>query len=348
MGRLPRLAIAVLPGLDHFVPDLAAALNATGRVEARVFPVTSLADVGPMLLWADCPASDAIWFEFCWPPFPAFLKATDFGGRRVIVRIHRIEAYGTDHVAHTDWSRVNDVVVVGQDMARRAREAAPEIGFACRLHVIHNGLDLTAFAPGDSFDRTRIGWCGWFSLHKNPLLALEILHRLRRLDERYRLCVSTKGGELVVMDAFRHLARRLDLSDAISFDGAIGRHLPMAAWHRRNGVLLSTSVYESFGYAIAEAAACGCDIAILDNTAAAEFWPGASRFASVEQAVAIIAGARPNRWRALVEQNYDVGRQAHVVADLMTAPLADNSGLGRPEAASGGRAAMPMAQVTAG
>ena len=81
--------------------------------------------------------------------------------------------------------------------------------------------------------------------------------------------------------------------------------------------MLSTSVYESFGYAIAEAAACGCDIAVLDNTAAAEFWPEATRFASVDQAVDIIRAARPHRWRDLVAGRYEVGLQAQRVVDLL-------------------------------
>ena len=178
MPRLARLAIIALPGLDHFLPDLVAALQANGSVDARVFPLRAGEGIGPALAWTDHPAIDAIWFEFCWPPFPALIAGTEFAGRRVVVRVHRIEAYGSDHVAGTDWSRVSDVVTVGQDMAQRVRAAAPELAFVSRLHVIHNGLDLSRFAPLDHFDPYRIGWCGWFSLHKNPLLALQILASL--------------------------------------------------------------------------------------------------------------------------------------------------------------------------
>ncbi len=316
VSRLPRLAIAVLPGLDHFIPDLARALAATGAVQPRVFAVRDMDALTAMLAWADHPDTDAIWFEFCWPPFPALIAAAAFGGRRVVVRVHRIEAYGADHVARADWSRVSDVIVVGRDMAARVRAAAPEIDMVARLHVIHNGLDLARFRRLTAFDPFRIGWCGWMSLHKNPTLALEILHRLRAHDARYTLHVSSRGGEPVALDAFRYLARRMELTAAICDDGAIGADA-MPSWHAANGVLLSTSLYESFGYAIAEAAACGCDVAILDNAAADEFWPQAARFATVDEAVALIRDVRPHRWSDLVARRFDVREQARRVLQVL-------------------------------
>jgi glycosyltransferase involved in cell wall biosynthesis len=314
MPRPPRLAICVMPRLEHFTPDLVRGLRATGRIEARVFDIGAQG-LGPALAWTEAPG-DAVWFEFCWPPFPTLIRETRFGARRVIVRVHRIEAYGTDHVAQTDWSHVDDLIVVGQDMHRRVLAAAPELRFTTRVHAVHNGVDTARFAPLLRFDPYRVGWCGWFTLHKNPGLALEILHRLRRLDSRYRLAVSSKAGDPIAVDSFHHLAARLDLAEAIDFDGPIAPEA-MPQWHARNGVLLSTSVYESFGYAIAEAACAGCDIAMLDHAAAGEFWPEETRFACVDEAVAMIRAARPHRWRALVEERYGLALQAARVLEIV-------------------------------
>lgn len=314
--RPPRLALCVIPGLDHFTPDLVRALENSGRMQARVFRIDT-DGLAAALAWTDAP-SDAVWFEFCWPPFPALFAGTDFGHRRVVVRIHRIEAYGADHVARADWTRVDDVIVVCQDMRRRVLAAAPELGFPDRVRVIGNGVDIARFPPLTQFDPFRIGWCGWITLHKNPVLALEILHRLRREDPRYHLAVTTKGGEPVAYDSFKHLVARLQLSEAVILDGAVPADR-MGQWHASNGVLLSTSVYESFGYAIAEAACCGCDVAMLDHAAAAEFWPEEMRFACIDDAVAKIRAARPHRWRDLVTSNYSLDRQAsHLLETLLT------------------------------
>jgi len=288
----------LIPGLDHFAQDLLARLpDATGW-EVRPFAPP---DLPAALAWTDNAATDALWFEFCWPPFPRLIQQTDFAGRRVIVRVHRIEAYETDYVAQTSWAKVDDVVVVSHDMARLVRKAAPGIDWTTRVHVVHNGLDLDRFAPLAAWEPFRIGWCGLLNLRKNPTLALQILFRLRALDGRYVLHCCAKGGDPVAFDAFLYLAKRLNLNDAIHFDGNVAQS-EMPAWHARNGVLLSTSLHESFGYAIAEAAAVGCDLAVLDHLGADEFWPPQTRFGSIDEAVALIQHAAPHRWHGVAEQ----------------------------------------------
>ena len=323
-GRPRRVAILLLRGLDHFAHDLIAALP-ENSLEVRHFYVSGPDDVASAVAWTDDPARDALWFEFCWPPFPQLLAALDFGTRKVVVRVHRIEAYGSDHAAHTPWHKVTDAVVVGEDMAQRLRSAAPTLERTTRLHVVHNGLDIARYAPGLAPDPFRVGWCGWLSLHKNPNLALEILHRLRAQDDRYALHVATKGGDPVAVDSFVHLAGRMGLSASVHVEQGVTQ-AAMPRWHARNGVLLSTSVYESFGYAIAEAAAVGCDLAVLDNTAAAEFWPDAVRFGTVDEAVSLIRGARPHRWRTHVAERFGLQGQVAAVRTLLAAPTATESG----------------------
>jgi FkbM family methyltransferase len=324
-ARPPRLAFLTLPGLGHFAPDLLRALPRPGVLEVRHVEVRRPADLGAALAWADDPARDALWFEFCWPPFPEMIARADLGGRRVLMRIHRIEAYGTGHAAAAPWARIDDAIVVGEDMARRLRAAAPGLEAAgTRLTVLHNGVDLDRFRPAaEAPDPWRIGWCGWLSLHKNPNLALEILHRLRSggapEDARWTLHVATRGGEPVAADSFVHLVRRMALEPAVHVIEGIPQER-MAEWHARNAALLSTSVYESFGYAIAEAAAVGCDLAVLDNPGADEFWPEAARFATVDQAVALIRAARPQRWRALVAARFSLAAQAEAVRRLLRQP----------------------------
>ncbi len=315
-GRRPRLAMLLLPGLDHFAHDLLARLPAATGWDIAPFYVSADADLAAALAWTDLPDRDALWFEFCWPPFPRLIAATDFGGRRVVVRVHRIEAMETDHVARTPWRQVRDLIVVSGDMAARVRAAVPDLAASTRVHVIHNGVDVARYAPLRDWDRFRIGWCGLMTLRKNPTLALEILARLRTADPRYRLHLCGSGGERLALAAFAHLAQRLGLADAITIDGTLPAEA-MPAWHARNGVLLHTSLHESFGYAIAEAACVGCDLAVLDHPGADEFWPDAVRFASVEQAVARILAAAPHRWRDAIAARFPLDRQIDAVARLL-------------------------------
>lgn len=320
-GRPPRLAVLQLRGLDHFLPDLVAGLAASGAVEPRRFTVTGPEVLAEAMAWADDPARDALWFEFCWPPFPDLIARTDFGGRRVLVRIHRIEAYETPHVARCPWARVDDVIVVSEDMARLVLQAAPLLEQATRLHVVHNGVDLDRFAPATSPpDPFRVGWCGSMIARKNPTLALEVLARLLEEDARWRLHIVATPGDRMVQDAVLRLVPRMGLGGAVRFDGALPAEA-MPGWHARNAALLSTSLHESFGYAIAEAAVSGCDLAVLDHRGAEEFWPEEIRFGTVDQAVALLCQARPGRWRGLVAARFGLGAQV----DAVLAVLRDRS-----------------------
>ena len=315
MRRERRVAFLLLEGFDHFTHDILAALPGE-EVEARAFYVSGPLEIAAALAWADDPARDALWFEFCRPPFHELIEQTDLAARRVVVRIHRMEAYGTNYAACAPWHKITDVVVVAEDMARHLRRAVPNLAQTTRLHVVHNGLDLDRYAAAEAPDPFRIGWCGYMSLHKNPNLALQVLHQLRVADPRYELHIATKGGELVAWDSFLHLTRRMGLAQAVHIREDISQR-EMPFWHACNGVLLSTSVYESFGYAIAEAAAVGCDLAVMDNLAAGELWPEAVRFATVEEAVSLVRHARPHRWRVYVASRFSLARQVAAIRALI-------------------------------
>jgi glycosyltransferase involved in cell wall biosynthesis len=320
--RAPRLVLMLLHGLDHFAHDLIARLPAPGALEVRAFHLRSLADLDAACAWANDAGRDAIWFEFCWPPFPALIAQYDFGGRRVIMRVHRIEAYEAPHAATAPWHKIDDVIVVSEDMAARLLTQAPRLPQSTTLHVVHNGVDVERFFPGAP-EPYRIGWCGLLNMRKNPLMALEILHLLRQDDRRWHLHVCAKGGDPVALDSFNFLARRLGLTDAVTMDGNISA-ADMPAWHARNLLLLSTSLHESFGYAIAEAASCGCGVAMLDHMGAAEFWPDEIRFGTAAEAACMIKAAQPGKWRALIVDRFSLDAQLQKLRRIL-APVVDGA-----------------------
>jgi glycosyltransferase involved in cell wall biosynthesis len=316
MKRAPRLAMMMLPTLDHFATELVARLPAASGWEVRKFMVIGPGTLSAALAWTDDPSQDAIWFEFCWPPFPTLIGTMDFAGRRVIVRVHRIEATETPHVANTPWEKVDDVIVVSPDMHRRVQVAAPEITLVSRLHLVCNGVETARFVPATDWNPFRIGWCGLMTLRKNPTLALEILARLRALDARYHLSLCGMGGEALACETFLHLARRLNLQDAIRSEGRIAQ-AQMPAWHAANGVLLHTSLHEGLSYAVLEAAASGCELVVFDHPGAADCWPTEILFGTADEAVTSIRSAQQGRWRDYVCRNFSLERQIADVSSIL-------------------------------
>lgn len=278
--------------------------------------VTGPAPMAAALAWTDDTSRDAVWFEFCWPPFPALIGAIDFAGRRVMVRVHRIEATETSHVAGTPWEKVDDVIVVSPDMEQRVLTAAPEIAVTTRLHLVCNGVDTERYKPATKWSPFRIGWCGLMTLRKNPTLALRILAQLHEADEQYFLSVCGMGGEPLAHETFVHLAKRLGLLGLIRWEGRVAQD-DMPAWHAANGVLLHTSLHEGLSYAVLEAAASGCDLAVLDHPGAAACWPASILFGTTDEAVTMIGTARPGRWREYVCGRYSVEQQVQAVATLL-------------------------------
>jgi len=319
LPRRPRVAFMLLPTMDHFAHDLIARLPEAAGCDVRGFMVNGLSALHEAMVWACRPGVDTLWFEFCWPPFLQMIAQTDFAGRRVIVRLHRIEAMETRHAAAMAWDKVDDLIVVSRDMAARVRRMAPQVDASTRVRVVPNGLDVERFAPLSDFHPHRIGWCGLMTVRKNPLLALHVLAELRRIDRRYRMHVSSNGGDPLAIESFFHLAGRMGLTDSVQVDGRVPQD-QMPAWHARNGVLLHTSLHESFGYAVAEAAAVGWDIAMLDHPGSDEFWPDAVRFGTVAEAVARVMGAQPHRWRRYVADRVGLERQVMATADLLLQP----------------------------
>jgi len=316
MQRPPRLAMMTLPTLDHFTADILARLPEASGWEVKKFMVTSPANLAAALAWTDAPSRDAIWFEFCWPPFPAMIEATDFGGRRVIVRVHRIEATETPHVANTAWAKVDDVIVVSPDMRERVLAAAPEIEFTTELHLIPNGIDCDRFIPGHAADPKRIGWAGLMTLRKNPTLALQIFARLYETDPGHRVHMCGMSADPFAIETFAYLSNAMGLTQAIVWDGQLPRDR-MPEWHRQNAVLLHTSLHESFGYVVGEAALSGCRVAMLDHAGARDMWPSEILYRSVDEAVSIMTRPASTELSQFVRCRYGMRSFLAAIADML-------------------------------
>lgn len=325
MQRPPRLALMTLPTLDHFTADIVARLPAAAGIEVRKFMVARPEVLSAALDWTSDPARDMVWFEFCWPPFPAMIDAVDFGGRRVIVRVHRIEATETDHVAHAPWGKIDDAIVVSEDIRRRVLRQAPEIAFTTRLHLVPNGVDTDRFRPGSGADAKRIGWGGLMTLRKNPTLALHVLARLLAIDPDYRLHMCGMDGEPFAIETFSYQVGMLGLERSVVWDGNLPQQA-MPDWHRRNAALLHTSLHESFGYIVAEAALCGCRVAMLDHPGARDVWPDEILYRTIDEAVAILVGPPRSSAQEFVRSRYGmdrfIGALAEIVRDRAHVPAA--------------------------
>ncbi|MFI0896882.1 glycosyltransferase [Streptomyces sp. NPDC020983] len=212
----------------------------------------------PHLDWADTVFVD-------WATNAAALfTLIDPGDTRIVVRLHSYEAWTFwPHVM--DVSRIDDLVFVGdhlRDLTVDVLSALREPG-GPKLHVIANAMDLPRYQrPKTSADaRFTLGLVGVSAVAKDPRWALEVLRELRKHDERYRLVVvgdlpdrEASGSAKQYVDQLNRELVELTETGAVSL---LGRSDDVPSVLTDIGVILSTSVRESFHCALVEGTVSG-------------------------------------------------------------------------------------------
>jgi glycosyltransferase involved in cell wall biosynthesis len=257
--------------------------------------------------------SDMVWLEWCWDHAVWATTSGVLAGRPCVLRLHSIEALQTDFPARVDWTQVHRLVLVGADIDALLASRFPAIGDAVARRQIANGIDLARFAPGAP-DRFRVGWVGHVEPKKNPMLLLQIAHRLRQCDPRYTFHAAGAFTDLRTLRYLRQAIPALGLVDAVRFEGPVA---DMPAWYGDKGVLLSTSLYESFGMAIGEAMAVGAFPVVHAFPGADHLWPPECLFLAIDDAVALIRSARAGLYRDWVAERYALEQQEAAVLRML-------------------------------
>jgi glycosyltransferase involved in cell wall biosynthesis len=257
--------------------------------------------------------AEIVWLEWCWDHAVWVTTSDRLTGKRCVLRLHSIEALQTPFPAQVDWSRVDRLITVGEDITDVLLARNPSIREHLRPDVIPNGIDLGRFAPGHC-DRHHVAWVGHLEPKKNPMLLLQIAHALHRADQNYVVHVAGEFTDLRTARYVKRLMGSLALEGVIRFHGAVA---DMPAWYADKGVLLSTSMYESFGLNIGEAMAVGAFPVVHDFPGADRLWPEECLFAGIDDAVALIRSSRTGLYREWVADRYGLRRQQDAVLRLL-------------------------------
>jgi glycosyltransferase involved in cell wall biosynthesis len=259
--------------------------------------------------------ADIVWLEWCWDHAVWATQNALPPGKPCVVRLHSIEALQTQYPVQMDWSKVTRLVTVADDITEILLTGFPAIAGAVPIQVIPNGIDMRRFCPGTP-DRFRIAWVGHLEPKKNPMLLMQIAQRTYRRDPRFSFHVAGAFTDLRTARYLKAMQSAMGLAGVVWFDGSI---TDMPAWYADKGVLLSTSMYESFGMNIGEAMAVGAFPVVHGFPGADRLWPEECLFASVDDAVTLIQAGRPGLYRAWVAERYSLDRQISSVLALLRA-----------------------------
>ncbi|MEU2612024.1 glycosyltransferase family 1 protein [Micromonospora sp. NPDC007271] len=218
----------------------------------------------PHLDWAD-----TIFVDWC-QATAALFTLHDPGTARIIVRLHSFEAFNFwPHLV--DFSRVDDVVFVSEHLRDLSTAVLPQLAEAGgpRLWVVDNAMDLQRYPRAKSADaRFTLGMVGFSSVAKDPRWAIEVLRKLRERDERYRLTLIgsdfNNRTSKPAKDYGKLLSKDLTELEPLGAVRRYGQTDDVPAALEEVGVILSTSVRESFHCGLVEGAASGAVPVVRD------------------------------------------------------------------------------------
>lgn len=300
-----KLLICVADGMDHFINPLASYL----QKDYDIRKTSNLQDKEPFE-WADI-----LWFEFAEKHAEFFSKhRAEFPNKPAICRLHGYELR-EGWIQRINWEAFTSLVLVGERMKDWAQIVHPKINQQVKITIINNGVDLEEFVPSDNLDMKKIAWVGNFYTVKNPQLALQIL---AHLPKEYTLHFALgKSGDPNIFHYMSLMPKHMKLQDRVFFTSNLP-HNKMPEWLSDKGILLSTSLHESFSLAVAEAAAIGAYPLVHDFPFNGVAWPEEMLYKTAYEAVTKIEAAiYPHLFRKLIEENYSFEKQVRETRVLL-------------------------------
>ncbi|MBU0983636.1 MAG: glycosyltransferase family 4 protein, partial [candidate division Zixibacteria bacterium] len=248
----PRLAFFASHRM--FIKDIIAGMQ--DEYEIRLY---NDGDSMPDLLsWADL-----AWFEWC---DNFLIQACKLPKTcKIVCRLHSYEAF-TEMPSKVDWSRVDHLLFVNESVRELFRH---QVATPVETSVIHNGVDLTRFTIAADKARTKkIASVGYINYKKNPALLLYCFKKIHAYDPEYTLHVAGEHQDARIRLYWEHFLSRNNLP--ITYDGWVE---DMPAWYADKEYVISTSLFESFHYSIAEGMAGGLIPLIHDWYGADNLYP---------------------------------------------------------------------------
>ena len=232
--------IAFFASLTSFLNDIIDDLK--DKNEVRLFEGETTGQMLELMEWADL-----AWFEWC---DNLIIEGSHLPKKcNIICRIHSYEVF-TDLPSKVNWGNVDYIVFVNESVKdlfeRQVVCKTPRI-------VIHNGVDTGKFnIPNGKKYGKKIASVGFINYKKNPTLLLYCFKKIHQYDPEYSLHIAGEFQEPRIQLYFEDFLKKNPLP--VHFDNWVE---DMPSWYADKDFIISTSLFESFHYSIAEGMSSG-------------------------------------------------------------------------------------------
>lgn len=258
---------------------------------------------------------DLAWFE----SETAVLGSQVVGDIPVMCRLERHEAYG-DLPKKIIWPQIDRLVLPAEGV----KESFSHIHKGTLtehtlMAVVPNAVDMEEIdfnpAKEQSFNLAFVGDLNYLN---NPMLLLQILHKLVALDDRYVLHIAGEVKEYEIGQYLHYHVQQMNLANHIFFYGAVN-HDELYPWLAQSSYCLTSSVIEGHPIGVMEAMALGLKPIIHDFVGARHLFPKEYLYNTVDEAVAMIhAGSfEPEQYHRYIARNYTMDQQLATMVQLV-------------------------------
>jgi glycosyltransferase involved in cell wall biosynthesis len=266
-----KIAIIVAPGLASFLHGARHELALDYIVQTAM--VSDIEHAKKFIEWADL-----VWYEF--GNELAIAGTNKYPAKKTIIRVHAYEAY-SGFLKLINYNNVDCMMFEANHIYELAKDIVP----ADKVALVPMGVDTKKFVYGQHGAGYKIAYAGHINALKNPMMMVQIMSQLVRLDSRYELYWAGEIQDIRLWQYLTHIITQLGLERNIHF---VGYQKDMNAFFEDKNYFLSTSYTEGTGMAILEAESKGIKPIIHHFWGATDIYPNEYLYNTVDEAVRMI------------------------------------------------------------
>lgn len=304
-----KIAFFVKQGLDNFIDDIINALK--DKYEIRKIIVTNYSQIDEGMEW-----TDICWFEWCDELVIYGSNHKLAPHRKIMCRLHRYEVF-TDYPFKVNWVNVDKLIVVAEHIKRFLFALIPGLKNTLDIITIENGVDLNKYGFKERGKGFNIACVGYIHSRKNPVLLLQLMNKLIKIDPKYKLYIAGQFQDSLLELYWNYQIIEMGLKENIIFTGW---QKDIEKWLDDKDYILSTSIHESFGYGIAEAMCCGIKPIIHNFIFAPEIWDRKYLFNGIDDAAFMIVSDEyaSREYRKYIKDRYSLEKQINGIINMLS------------------------------
>jgi SAM-dependent methyltransferase len=297
-----KIAFLCLPGLDNFLKDIVETFSL--GYDVKLVVTTNGNQISEAIKWADI-----VWLE--WANEMAVFATNqipEIQNKKVVCRLHRYEAF-TQFPDKINWKNVDFLIFVAESMKKTFHELHPNINLnSCKEEIVYNGVDLDKFKFLVHKPGYNLSVLAHINYRKNPETWVQIIGKLKEIDNRYKLHVGGDFQDPLYKIYFDYIKKEMKLENNFILHGWINE---VDKFLEDKDYTLSTSIHEGHPYNILESMARGIKPVILNYSGAKEQWPNELIYNTIDEAVEKITELTydSESYRRFIEDNYSLEKQ---------------------------------------